>query len=278
MTEDALDRKWTLREHLRELAYRIKVCLLWVAGCAVVAFIFREDILTWLMAPLAPALGADPRLHFADPIEPFFTYMRLALHAGLFFAFPALLWHLWSFIGPGLRPKERRFVLGITIWGVVFFLAGVAFAYYLVFPYGFDWLLDFARTESSSSPLLQRLREQLAHGSGVAAPTATTGGLVLQDTIMMDGYLRLMTSLLLAFGVMFELPLVVYWLAVSRVVSIRGLMGFFRYYVVIAFIVSAILTPPDVVTQIMLGVPLTLMYLASVGVAALVLWRRKPDR
>jgi len=275
MTEEAPDRKWTLREHLRELAYRIKMCLLWTAGCAVVGFVFREDIMAWLMAPLAPALGSDPRLHFSTPIEPFFTYMRLALHAGLFFAFPALLWHIWSFIGPGLRPKERRFVLGITIWGVFFFLAGVAFAYYLVFPYGFDWLLDFARTDSSPSPFLHHLRERLASGG---APAASGGGLVLQDTIMMDGYLRLMTSLLLAFGVMFELPLVIYWLAVSRVVSIRGLMGFFRYFVVIAFIVSAILTPPDVVTQILLGVPLTLMYLASVGVAALVLWRRKPDR
>jgi len=270
----AAERTWTLREHLRELAWRIKMSLLWVGGCAVVAFIFREAIMEWLMAPLAPALGADPRLHFSSPIEPFFTYMRLALHAGLFFAFPALLWHVWSFIGPGLRPKERRFIFWLTLWGVFFFLAGVAFAYYLVFPYGFDWLLDFARGEATPDAYLHKL--QVA--AGLHPGVSSSSGLVLEDTIMMDGYLRLITSLLLAFGVMFELPLVVYWLAVSRVVSIRGLLGFFRYYVVIAFIVAAILTPPDVITQIMLGVPLTLMYLMSVGVAALVLWRRKADR
>jgi len=271
---EVMPRK-SLRDHLRELAYRIKLSLLWMAAGAVVAFIFREAILSWLMAPLAPALGADPKLHFSSPIEPFFTYMRLALQAGLFFAFPGLLWQVWSFIGPGLHRKERRFVLTITFWGVLFFLAGVAFAYYLVFPFGFDFLLDFARGETATSPYFVNMQEQLTKLAGPDARLALSGGLVLEPTIMMDGYLKLIMSLLFVFGVVFELPLVIYYLAVSQMVSISGLMKFFRYYVVIAFIVAAILTPPDVVTQIMLGVPLVLMYLLSVGLAALVLHRKK---
>ncbi|MBU1068326.1 twin-arginine translocase subunit TatC [Myxococcota bacterium] len=271
---ESMPRK-SLREHLQELAYRIKLALLWMAGGTVIAFVFREWIMEWLMVPLAPALGADPKLHFSSPIEPFFTYMRLALQAGLFIAFPGLLWQLWSFIGPGLHRKERRFVLAITFWGVLFFLSGVAFAYYLVFPYGFDWLLNFARGETLTSPYFVQLQKNLTLAYGPEARLALAGGLVLEPTIMMDGYLKLIMSLLFAFGVMFELPLVIYFLAVSRVASISGLMHFFRYFVVIAFIVAAVLTPPDVITQIMLGVPLVLMYLMSVGVAALVLRGKK---
>ncbi len=271
---ETMPRK-SLQDHLRELAYRIKLSLVWMLAGSVVAFIFREEILAWLMAPLAPALGADPKLHFSSPIEPFFTYMRLALQAGLFFAFPGLLWQIWSFVGPGLHRKERRFVLTITFWGVLFFLTGVAFAYYLVFPFGFDFLLDFARGETATSAYFVEMQKTLAKAFGPEARLALHGGLVLEPTIMMDGYLKLIMSLLFVFGVVFELPLVIYYLAVSQIVSINGFMRFFRYYVVIAFIVAAILTPPDVVTQIMLGVPLVLMYLMSVGLAALVLHRKK---
>ncbi len=276
MAERISDEKMTLVEHLRQLGRRIKISLMWLAAGVAFAFFLREEILALLTAPLEPALGAHPKLHFSSPVEPFFTYMRLSFQAGLLFAMPAILYNLWAFVAPGLHRSERRFVLRITLWAVLLFAAGVAFAYFIVFPYGFAFLLDFARLSTAPSPYFVHLQEALRALYGPSVQLAIAGGLALEPTIMMDGYLTLIMNLMLVFGLVFEFPLALYYLAVSQLFSIRTLLHFFRYFVVIAFIVAAILTPPDVATQVMMAVPMLFMYLASVGLAALVLRLRKP--
>ncbi len=270
-TPEPPERK-SIQAHLRELAVRIKWSLFWIVTGVVVAFIFREVILSWLVAPLANAMGDQTRLHFSSPIEPFFTYMRLALQAGLILAIPGLIWQVWAFIGPGLHANERRFLLTVTFWGVLFFSGGVLFAYYLVLPHGFQFLLSFAQGEVE--PVFHVFRMPGTPDAQIMAE-AGRGALHLQATIMMDGYLKLIMNLLFVFGVVFELPLFLYFLAVSGIVSIRGLLRFFRYFVVISFFLSAFLTPPDVITQILLAVPLIVMYILSVGVAWVVLRRKK---
>ena len=276
MDQNATSERMSLAQHVRELGRRIRNSLLWLVAGVALAFIWREDILFWLTAPLTPALGENPRLHFSSPVEPFFTYMRLSLQAGLLFSMPAILYNLWAFVAPGLHSPERRFVLRVTFWAIVLFLAGSAFAYFVVLPYGFAFLLNFANMSVAPSPWLLHLQDvfRQAYGPGVHLPIS--GELSLQPTIMMDHYLSLVLNLMLVFGLVFEFPLVLYHLAVSRMVQIRTLLHFFRYFVVIAFLLAAILTPPDVATQVMMAIPMLIMYLASVGLAALALHFRKP--
>lgn len=276
MADGAADERMSLADHLRQLGRRIRISLLWLAGGVALAFVLREEILFWLTAPLTPVLGRDPKLHFSSPVEPFFTYMRLSFQAGLLFAAPAILYNLWAFVAPGLHRPERRFVLRVTFWAIALFFAGAAFAYFVVLPYGFAFLLNFAQLSTPASEWLVRLQENLRHLYGPAIQLPISGELALEPTIMMDGYLTLVLNLMLVFGVVFEFPLVLYHLAVSRLVQIRTFMNFFRYFVVIAFIVAAILTPPDVATQVMMAIPMLVMYLASVGLAAVVLHFRKP--
>ncbi|MBU1221792.1 twin-arginine translocase subunit TatC [Myxococcota bacterium] len=272
------DTRQTLASHLRELAYRIRLILIWLVAGFTAAFIFKEPLFEILVAPLSPAMNDNPNLHFASPIEPFFTYLWLSLRAGVLFAVPGIIYNLWAFIAPGLKVKEKRFVFLITFFGAIFFILGVLFAYFIVFPYGFKFLIDFAAESPGNIKLIPHISEFIKEVYNYTPVLADGSSAVsLNATIMMGEYLKLMINLLMAFGIVFELPLVVYFLATSEIVSTLALMKFFRYFVVIAFTVSAILTPPDVVTQVMMAVPLILMYLLSVGVAHLVLMRRRKN-
>lgn len=265
----------SIRRHLRELIYRVKWVFVWFLGGFGIAYFFKQEILDFLVAPLAPAMEGNPQLHFTSPVEPFFTYLKVSLKAGIFIAMPGILYHLWAFIAPGLYKKEKRFVMGVTVFGIVFFVSGVLFAYYLVFPYGFKFLISFAQESPGNVKLIPLLGEVLKEVYG-NAPNLDPGmaRVALEPTIMMGDYLKLIINLLLAFGLVFELPLLIYFLVVTRIVSPRGLLGFFRYFVVIAFGLSAFLTPPDVVTQIMMALPLIAMYLISTLFAWAVLSRR----
>ncbi len=266
----------SIMAHFRELVYRIKWILVWLIAGFGVAYFIRQEILDFLVAPLAPALEGNPQLHFTSPVEPFFTYLKLSVKAGIFIAMPMILYHIWSFIAPGLYKKERHLVLGVTVLGVLFFAGGVAFAYYLVFPYGFKFLIRFAQDSPGNVQLLPVLGEIFKEVFG-HSPILDPGmaKVALAPTIMMGDYLKLIINLLLAFGIVFELPLLIYFLVTTGIVSPRGLLSFFRYFVVIAFTVSAILTPPDVVTQVMMALPLIAMYLLSTLVAWAVLSRRQ---
>lgn len=270
------ETRMTFLEHLEELRRRVFRALLAVIAGIAVGWNFREPLLGWLLRPLEIAwycrerackptqifsymvhpaafteayrrlpATARPTLHFAGPTDAFVAYFKLAAMAGLIFALPIVFYQLWAFVAPGLYPREKRLVLPFVFFSTLFFVAGSLFGYYLVFPIGYEWFLGF---------------------SGVIPGTATQ----IVPTIMMEDYLGFTSQMLLAFGVVFEMPLFIFFLALAGIVSSKQLFQFGRYFTVLAFILAAVLTPStDVYSQVMLGGPLVLLYFLAAALAAL---------
>jgi sec-independent protein translocase protein TatC len=235
----------TFWEHLDELRMRlIKAAIAFLVG-STVAWFFRERLLELLTAPFLGAwkTGAIPgaaALHFPAPASLFFAYVKLSVLGGLLMALPIILYQLWAFIAPGLYAREKKLALPFVFFSCLLFAAGGYFGWRVAFPAAFQWLLEF------SGPV---------------------GGLEVKPTVMIEDYLDLVTRMLLAFGIAFELPMLVFFLSVAGIVTHRHLIRFARYFVVIAFVVGAFLTPPDVISQLLLAGPLIVLYGLSVGIA-----------
>lgn len=241
-------------EHLGELRSRLVKSILGMIVPMGVAWYFKEWLLDWLLAPLVTAwhqLGLEePRVHFANPIDPFLAYMKIAIVAGILGAAPWIFYQLWSFIAPGLYKREKVMAIPFVLGSTICFAGGAIFGYAVVFPMGFETLLSFA--------------EQLPSGTIEITPT-----------IMINEYLSFATRMLLAFGVVFEIPVVVITLATLGVVDWRGLLKFGRWWVIIATVVAALLTPPDVASQLLMLIPLVGLYFLSVLFVAIIGFRRK---
>jgi sec-independent protein translocase protein TatC len=185
---------------------------------------------------------------FLSLTEPFWVNMSIALWAGLFAASPFIFYQLWKFIAPGLYKRERRLGLSFAIFSALFFTAGAAFCRYFVIESLANFLLDYS--DAATAPMLA-----------------------------MGMYLDLIRDLMLAFGAVFELPLLIYFLALIGMVTHRGLWKFNRWFVVIAFVIGAILTPtPDVVTQLMMALPMIALYNLSIVLAWRVTLRREREQ
>jgi sec-independent protein translocase protein TatC len=233
------DAKLPLTEHLAELRSRLfKILVAWVIGTAA-AWNFSEQIFAFLLEPAVGALGGEGRpLQAIAPTEIFFTYMKCALLAGLVFALPVVFWQVWAFVAPGLYPNERNAIVPFVLVSTLLFAGGGVFGYTQVFPIMFGFLSGF---ESAIVESAWTMREVFA----------------------------LTTRMFLAFGVSFELPVVVFFLAAAGIVDAPALLRGTPYAVLAIFIVAAILTPPDWVSQVFLAVPMVLLYLLGVGVAFL---------
>ena len=266
-------------DHLRELVGRLRISVVAIIVASIVAYIFSHQLFDLLVRPLMAAFSGEESLHFSSPVEPFFAYLTVAVIAGLILSAPFLLYQLWAFIAPGLYPKERRVALPFMIFTVLFFFGGVLFGYFVVLPVGFKFLIGYARDNPANFSLIHHVAAWLNQWSPMAVSVDRTKLTIpmaaLEPTIMMKDYLALASKLLLAFGLIFELPLFIYFLARIGMVTHRHLIKFFRYFVVIAFFVAAILTPPDVATQVLMAVPLVVMYLASTAVAYVVTRNRQ---
>lgn len=234
--------------HLRELRDRVRKAALFFVAAFCVAFYFAGDIYDWLKAPLFnvwPAKLGEPHLAFKSLTEPFWVDMSVALWAGIFVASPAIFYQLWKFIAPGLYKRERRITIGFAASSAVFFVSGALFCYYFVLERLYEFLLGYADKTQ-------------------------------QAQIMMQDYLDLTRNMMLAFGAVFELPLLILFLSMIGLVTHRGLWKFNRWFVVIAFIVGAILTPsPDVVSQIMMATPMIILYNLSILLAWYVTRKRE---
>ena len=206
-----------------------------------IAFIFLKDIFAWMSAPLLEALKMDKnsQIIFTGLAEPFFTAVKISLFAGFFFSLPFILYQIWAFIAPGLYEHEKKLILPFVFWGTIMFVAGAAFAYYVVFPVGFKVLVTFGGSEFTAMP---RISE----------------------------YVSFFGKLMLGFGIAFELPVVTYFLAKLGLVTDRTLIEFSRYAIVIIFILAAILTPPDLFSQIAMATPLLILYGVSILIAKVV--------
>ncbi len=254
-------------EHLRELRTRLRNAVIALIIGFVVAYNFHEEIFIILLQPLLkvwaqraadnPAFG-QPELYFKSLAEPFWTYFSLAFWAGMFLAAPFVFHQLWKFIAPGLYRHEKRWAVPFAAISGIFFAGGATFCYFVVLPFAYDFFLGFADQNLAS---MQSLLGDYKIGSIDVA---------LKPALMMKDYLDLAKRLLLGFGLVFELPLVIFFLALIGMVTHHGLWKFNRYAIIIAFVLSAILTPPDPVSQVAMAGPLIVLYNLSIGIAYLV--------
>jgi sec-independent protein translocase protein TatC len=255
MSDNADDQSMTLWEHLAELRSRIvRMLLAFVAGGAV-AWFYRESLLMWLTKPFVDAWGAGVHsggasLHFPSPASLFIAYVRLAALGGLVFALPFILYQVWAFVAPGLYSREKKFAAPFVVSSCALFALGGWFGWRFAFPVAFKYLLSFA---------------------------VPVGGLDVKPTVMISDYIEFVTHMLLAFGFAAELPIVVFFLSIAGLVTHKHLIKFFRYFIVIAFVLAAVLTPPDPLSQLMLAVPLCFLYGISIGVAFIFSRRPKEE-
>ena len=235
----------SLLEHLEELRRRLIRALIALAIGVMVCLNWAPDILRFFAVPIYKVLPPGSKLAVLGITDPILLYFKTSFLAGIFLAFPALLWQAWGFVAPGLYARERKWIGPFVAIGWLFFLAGGAFAYYVAFPLTVRFLLEM-------------------------------GG-DFQPVITADRYYGFLLTIVLGLGVMFELPLALTLLARVRLVTWRFLLRHFRWAVLIIFLVAAVLTPStDVVNLCVFAVPTICLYLLGVAGAALVAPRGGP--
>jgi sec-independent protein translocase protein TatC len=229
--------RMTLLDHLDELRRRLS----WSALSIFVAFLgcwyFAPEIFKWLERPILDALPEGEQLAFTDLAGPFMLYVKVALLAGIFVASPVLLAQVWLFIRPGLYRRERRMALPFVVFTSAFFVAGGYFGYLVAFPMVVRFLLGVGED--------------------------------FRQVVTIQAYFGMMTKILLGLGLVFEMPMLIFFLARLGIVDARKLIRWFKWAVFLIFVAAAIITPtPDIATQTVFAVPMILLYLLGIGVAA----------
>jgi sec-independent protein translocase protein TatC len=235
--------RMSLFDHLNDLRKRLTRAVVAVLVGFLLCYAFAGHMLKILMQPMLNALKQSHFI-YTLPTEAFFAEMWIAFLAGIFVASPYIFYQVWSFVAPGLYSHERRWIIPIALCSAFFFVSGALFGYFVVFPFGFEFFASYASD-------------------------------ILQFTPKLDEYLGFALKLLFAFGIVFELPLFIFFLARLGIVSHVGLRAKRKYAVLGAFIVSAALTPPDAISQTMMAIPLCLLY--EVGIwGAYFFGKKKP--
>lgn len=226
----------TFLEHLEELRKRIFISFLVVLGGVVPGWFLSKKLYAVLTLPLTQILPEGTKLVFTKVTEPFLVYMKVAFFAAIFFTAPVLFYQLWRFVSPGLYKKEKRYVWPFVVFSTLFFSGGALFGYSIVFP----WACRFFITIGSD----------------------------FQSMIVINDFLNFTLKFLIGIALVFEMPTLVFFLAKLGVVTARGMVRKFKYALLIIFIVAAIITPsPDVVSQVVLAVPMLGLYGLSIVIA-----------
>ena len=226
-------------QHLEELRRRIIWSLVGIGVGFGVCFWYADKVFDWMQRPIVKALQdhkLDTQLVYTSPTEPFNLYLKIALFAGIFFASPWVLYQVWQFISPGLYRKEKRYVLPFLFSTVGLFLAGGIFAYFVVYPAALDFLIGY-------------------------------GG-QFKPMITIDKYTDLFLTLILGMGLIFEMPILIFFLSLMGVVSAGFLWRNFRYSILIIFIIAGIVTPTtDIMNMCIFAAPMIVLYIFSIAVA-----------
>lgn len=226
---DPVDLEQPFVSHLIELRNRLLRMVVSVIVLLVPLMLYASELYSWLADPLLVHLPEGAKMIATQVASPFFAPFKLAMMTALFLAMPYILYQMWSFVAPGLYAHEKRFALPLLVASVFLFYAGIAFAYYVVFPIIFKFFT-------------------------AAAPAGVT---VMTD---ISSYLDFTLTLFLAFGVVFEVPIVTILLVLTGFTSTESLAEKRRYIILGAFIIAAILTPPDVISQVTMALPMWLLF------------------
>ena len=237
-----------IKPHLVELRKRLGISFGSLIVMFFVMFYFHEPILNWMVEPLNVALTevGKKSVHAADGMVTtsqvggaFFVALKVSFFAAIMGALPIILSQIWAFIAPGLYNNEKKMVIPFVLGGTTMFTVGVLFAYYVVTPFGFDFLITF-------------------------------GSFKFTPLINIEDYVGFFTKIMFGFGIAFELPIFAYFLALLGMINDRNMIEFFKYAVVIIFITAALLTPPDVLTQLLMAGPLIILYGFSILIVKVV--------
>jgi len=237
-----------LKPHLVELRKRLAISAGSLIVMFFVMFYFHEPILNWIVEPLNTALieVGKKSIHAADGMVTtsqvggaFFVALKVAFFAAIVAALPIILSQIWLFVAPGLYANEKKMLIPFIVGGTVMFIVGILFAYYIVTPFGFNFLITF-------------------------------GSFKFTPLINIEDYVGFFTKIMFGFGLAFELPIFAYFLALLGLINDRQMTEFFKYAIVIIFIVAALLTPPDVLTQLLMAGPLIILYGLSILIVKVV--------
>ena len=243
--------KMSLLQHLEELRKRIIISVLAVIGGFLACWWKADLIYGYMQRPITKVLTAhhlDSQLVYTAPTEPFNIYMKVGLIAGIFVASPVVLYQLWLFISPGLFRNEKRYVLPFMFSTVLLFLAGGAFGYFMVYPAALRFLIEYPGDQ-------------------------------FRPLITVTEYTDLFLTIMLGLGIVFEMPIVIMFLALMGIVDAGWLWRNLRYSILIIFIIAAIVTPTtDIMNMCIFAAPMVVLYLFSIGVAWLVHPKRRKER
>ena len=223
------DEKQPFLSHLEELRKRLVVCAIGVGVGFGIAYIFSERLFQLLVAPLKAVLPEGDQLIFTNLPEMFFAYLKVAFIAGILAAAPLIFYELWMFIAPGLYQKEKKMAIPFVISSTILFVGGALFGYFVVFPFGFKFFIGFSNETVKALPSVKQ-------------------------------YFSFSMKLLFAFGAVFELPVIIFFLSKMGIVTPQFLRQKRKYAILLTFALGAILTPPDVITQCMMAGPLIVLY------------------
>lgn len=234
----------TLISHLLELRDRILRAFIAVIICFLPLAFFANDVFTFVAQPLIAQLPSDSSLIATSVVSPFMTPFKLAFFAGLFIAMPYVLYQAWAFVAPGLYKHEKRFAVPLLLSSIVLFYVGIVFAYFVVFPVMFDFFSN----------------------------TTPTGVRMMTDIAL---YMDFVLTMFLCFGLAFEVPVIVVLLVLTRILTVEKLAAARGFVLIGIFVVAALLTPPDAISQTIMAVPMYALYEGGLLMARLLVRMRR---
>jgi len=231
-----IEEKKPFVSHLKELRDRLLICILGVGVAFVITYIFKERIFAFLMRPFIEVMPSQSSFIFTSVTEAFMTYLKIAAVAALFLGAPIILYEVWMFVSPGLYEKEKRYIFPFIAFGSAFFITGGLFCYFVVMPFVYRFFVAYAGPSIIPMPSLKE-------------------------------YMNLTLKLLIIFGFIFQMPLVAYYLSKAGIIRYRTLAKKRRYAILAIVILSALITPPEVTSQLLMTVPMYGLFEVSLLIA-----------